>query len=382
MRERPSLTAVARVAVTSAACLLATHDGLAAQDAVSTLAPGIEHREIRRGDFATPGADRWAIHVLTLDPARARLALARALDDGVGVEAASSLAQRHGALAAVNGGYFRTAGTYRGEPVGAMVLGGRLLSEADRGRPALAIGTANGRTRAALVRVVVAAAAVPRGGPGRAIAGFNRPRGADELIAFTPDFHRTTLTGPDGTEVVLRRGRVESVRESAGSSPIPGDGLVLSGSGESGNWLRATLRKGMRCEVRTDVALEPPPGFVAEAVVGGGPVLLRGGQPEEPAAGESFAEEFRTRRHPRTAVGLRSDGTLMLVTVDGRQPERSVGMTLGELAALMKELGADGALNLDGGGSTTMVVAGRVVNGPSDAGGERPVSDALLVFPR
>jgi exopolysaccharide biosynthesis protein len=57
-------------------------------------------------------------------------------------------------------------------------------------------------------------------------------------------------------------------------------------------------------------------------------------------------------------------------------------MTIEELSALMRELGAVSALNLDGGGSTTMVVAGRVVNSPSDASGERPVSDALLVFPR
>jgi exopolysaccharide biosynthesis protein len=111
-------------------------------------------------------------------------------------------------------------------------------------------------------------------------------------------------------------------------------------------------------------------------------VLLLGGRIPEPVAGESYAEEFRNRRHPRTAAGLRGDGTLLLVTVDGRQPELSVGMTIDELASLMRELGADTALNLDGGGSTTMVVAGKLVNSPSDAGGERPVSDALLVFPR
>ena len=90
-----------------------------------TLAPGIEPLEIRRGDFSTDqGPDRWTIHALVLDSQRARLVLARAMDEMVGAETTSSLAARHGALAAINGGYFRTTGTYRGESVGGLITGG------------------------------------------------------------------------------------------------------------------------------------------------------------------------------------------------------------------------------------------------------------------
>ena len=74
--------------------------------------------------------------------------------------------------------------------------------------------------------------------------------------------------------------------------------------------------------------------------------------------------------------------TLLLVTVDGRQQDLSVGMTLPELARLMRSQGAHAAYNLDGGGSTTMVIGDRVANSPSDRGGERLVSDALLVLTR
>lgn len=95
---------------------------------------------------------------------------------------------------------------------------------------------------------------------------------------------------------------------------------------------------------------------------------------------------FATSRHPRTAVGISSNGKrLLLVVVDGRQAGYSDGMTLRELAHLMLDLGARDALNLDGGGSTTMVVGNRkthslqIVNRPSDATGERPVGDALAV---
>lgn len=69
----------------------------------------------------------------------------------------------------------------------------------------------------------------------------------------------------------------------------------------------------------------------------------------------------------------------MIVTVNGRQPGVSVGMTLEELAELMIELGAVDAMNLDGGGSTTMVIRDRVLNIPSD-GTERPVSNAIVII--
>jgi exopolysaccharide biosynthesis protein len=84
-------------------------------------------------------------------------------------------------------------------------------------------------------------------------------------------------------------------------------------------------------------------------------------------------------RHPRTAVGLSRDGTtLFLLTVDGRS-ENSGGMTLVELADAFRRLGAWQAMNFDGGGSTTMVLGGTVVNKPSDTTGEREVGNALLV---
>ena len=74
-------------------------------------------------------------------------------------------------------------------------------------------------------------------------------------------------------------------------------------------------------------------------------------------------------RHPRTMFGIDRAGFAWLVTVDGRQPDTSAGMTLVELQRLAKRIGLTDALNLDGGGSTTMVIAGNVVNHPSDPTG-------------
>jgi hypothetical protein len=113
--------------------------------------------------------------------------------------------------------------------------------------------------------------------------------------------------------------------------------------------------------------------------VGGFPELLaEGTRVGDLGVGERPA--FAATRHPRTAVGYDPlTRRLWLVVVDGRQSPHSSGMTLPELAALLEALGAVEAINLDGGGSSVMVVHGRVVNRPADAAGERPVVNALAL---
>lgn len=119
---------------------------------------------------------------------------------------------------------------------------------------------------------------------------------------------------------------------------------------------------------------------VPVALVSGFPRLLEDGREVE----EGLARErpsFAGVRHPRTAVGISDDRTLVwTVVVDGRQGGYSAGMTLSELARLLESLGAADALNLDGGGSSAMVLAGRVASRPSDPEGERAVANALLVL--
>ena len=348
-----------------------------------TIAPGVEHVEIRRGDFSSDsGADRWTVNVLVLDPSKIRLSLGRAHDLGVGTETPSSMAARRGALAAVNGGYFRTEGPYRGEPAGIVLLAGTVLSEPSRRRPGLAVSNKGVRTRRAVADVDFRAEVVASKKAKRRVDGVNRPRLDGELILFTPEFNRTTLTSPAGIETVVAGGRVLSIMDGQGSSAIPPDGWVVSAHGASAAWVRENMKKGVRVELKSDVRLSPRPGFAPEFVIGGGPRLVEGGRPAAAANPGIYPEGFAAARHPRTAAGVRADGRILLVTVDGRQPAKSVGMTIAELTSLLLELGAVEAVNMDGGGSTAMVVRGRVVNSPSDPIGERAVSDALLVFLR
>ncbi|MEP6493871.1 MAG: phosphodiester glycosidase family protein [bacterium] len=181
------------------------------------------------------------------------------------------------------------------------------------------------------------------------------------------------------TLLYLRRGAVSP----ASGSAIPSDGAVLAayGAGDRTKEVLA-MADGDTVRVRLTTLPRVRNGAAPALLIGGWPRILRDG--ENVAADAPTVEGTISRnaeaKHPRTAVGFSRDSTtLILLTIDGRQ-EKSVGMTLVELANTMRQLGAWQAMNFDGGGSTTMVIDGRVVNAPSDATGEREVGNALLVI--
>jgi exopolysaccharide biosynthesis protein len=347
----------------------------------NTLAPGIEHWELKRGDFNTEGKDRWTINVLSVDAKRARLRLGLATDEIVGAETTSQIARRRGALAAINGGYFRTSGPARGEPIGVLAIDDKVLSEPAKRRAALAVQFDGQQIRTTISHIGLQAT-LQVGAAQRPVSGINRPRAGGELIVFTPEFHRSSLTSAEGLEAIVTNNRITEVVDNAGDQIIPRNGLVISASGRARVWAQRHLRRGATVAFKTQIEARPPLPFKPAYILGGGPQLVGNGKSTTASETAGYATDFYQQRHPRTAIGWRKDGTLILVTVDGRQPQRSVGMTIEELAGLMLELGCVEALNMDGGGSTTMVVKDRVVNSPSDLLGERAVSDALLVFPR
>jgi len=326
----------------------------------------------------------WEIHVLEADPKAIRAEVAHAADAAIGVETTRALARRRGAAAAINGGFYRVGGLLAGDPDGVMMEAGRLLSEPDRGRGAVGFAEERGRTRALFGRLTLDARLEVEGKSPLPVSGIDRERHADETLVFTPEFHRTTLTDPDGVEATVVDGVVTDVR-LGGSSAIPENGLVISFGPEAGASAVAPLEAGDR--VRFEPRLVSQLGddsaawTAARSIVSAGPLLVFAGERVEDWKSESISNVFALARHPRTAVGARADGTLLFVTVDGRDAERSVGMSLPELTGLMLELGAVAAANLDGGGSTTMVVRDRVVNSPSDSNGERANGDAVLLFP-
>jgi hypothetical protein len=220
----------------------------------------------------------------------------------------------------------------------------------------------------------------------RRATGINRARGEADLIVYTPEWGRTTLTDASGVEAVVVDGRVTDIRRGGGATPIPDDGYVVSASGAPAAWLTTALSPGLEV-ARTMRVADParparPMPMEGCSYTSAGPVLMRTGQVVTDFSPEGFVDTFTAYRHPRTAVGISEDrSTLYVVVVDGRQPGVSVGMTLHELAGFLASLGAHEAYNLDGGGSSTFVVDDQVMNHPSD-GRERRRCDAILFLPR
>jgi len=352
-----------------------------------SVAPGVTLVHLTDQSLLEPPAP-VSVWLLKLDLASADLRAALATDEIVDTETVAETAARRQAIAAVNAGFFLLPS---GDPAGIYKVNGQLVS--DTRRPRGAVGFLRSGDSLGLIYGRVAATMLLRV-PRRAgqdtrmeIAGVDTTRHRGKLMLFTPAYHADTDTAKGGLEWVVRGKplRVESAPQTAGKTPIPRDGFVLSYGGTAAPPPLSALTRGTRVELETTYnALDRPSGdwARAEAIVGGAGLLIRDGRSVDDWTVEQLTAGFPETRHPRTLIGTHSDGSVWLITVDGRQPRLSAGMSLYELRSLASRLGLVQALNLDGGGSTTMWVQGQIVNSPSDPAGPRKVSDALLDFRR
>jgi hypothetical protein len=335
---------------------------------------GVVHR------FIYSAAGPWAIHVLEARADRCwSLAGLKSSGGATGRQPTSELvrtaAAREDVAGGVNADFFLF--TPPGVPVGLLVADGRLIA-GPIAQPALAADSAG---RVHIGRFETAGHVTVNNGRVE-LTGWNRnaPNG---VAFFDPAWGSATDTATGVLEIVLDDSpayRVAMIDTMPAGVGIPATGAVL----RVGRNAPASLRNRMLAvplgsPVTVVVALRP---FHPREAVGGRPMLVRAGAiaAHLDSVGRSG---FATSRHPRTAAGISRDGSrVYLVTVDGRQAPYSDGMRLDELASLMLALGSHEAVNLDGGGSTAMVVAEgdtafRVVNRPSDRAGERAVGDAV-----
>ena len=206
------------------------------------------------------------------------------------------------------------------------------------------------------------------------IKGLNRQRITNDLVLFNRNYGSSTRTNEHGREVRIRQGRAVEI-SSKGNMALDNNSLVLSGHGVNADAL-ARIRRGDR--VAVDQTLGSRTADEARLVAGAGPLLLENGQVNVRVREEAIAPDIAYGRAPRTGAGVTADGTVLLMVVDGRS-QNSAGMTLKEFAQYLKRFGAVSAVNFDGGGSSEMVLDGRIMNRPSD-GSERPVSIGLGVF--
>ena len=300
-----------------------------------------------------------------------------------GRESISKMTERRGALIGINADFF----PFTGDPLGACVIDSELVSEPSN-RVALCVmddSTAKFDNATFDGKLTLANKV------SRQIDGINRDRATNQVVLYTSTWGVSTFTKYAGTEVVLssdqlpiRVGQdvtftVTEVRANAKNTAVPKGGAVLSSGGPAAAFLKANLQPGDKLTVRMDIkSLGGLDWTKVRQSVGGGTWLLKNGREFIDTEAAGFGASFASARHPRTAAGVSADGKLMLVTVDGRQAI-SRGINLPDLSALMKRLGAVNAINLDGGGSTTLSYRGIVVNSPS-GGEQRPVADGILIF--
>ena len=378
-----------------AVCVFAVY--VRAQD-YRTVRDGIEYAELTRDVAGQP----VRMNLLRLDLRKVRLDVVHAMDAAIGTETTSSIAARHNAIAAINSGFFRLdTSAFAGEAVGTLMIDGELLSESSRNRIALKIVNRKKLTEVSLERSVVN----PWFGFGDLhfqvkLSGVDREAKDGESVLFGPEFGKTTLTAAKGTDVILTKCarvvrkdvfhidcRNAVVADEAANSAIPRDGYVVAlGKADSKEkkmllYELKLYQAGKPGQRRYTVRFENASGMlprVDEDAVAGVPQLISGGKVDVTWELEKTSKSFVETRHPRTAVAKLKDGKFLMITVDGRS-ESSGGIGLYDLANLLLEFGATDAMNLDGGGSTTMFLDGRVVNHPSDKEGERRVSDAIVV---
>lgn len=322
----------------------------------------------------------FAIQVVSVDlTAPSTLDTALGTSELAGLETTSSIATRHDALVAINGDFAMSSG----RPVHAYAEDGRLLQSEQTAGRSFAVDAAETTAYVGFPKQTIS---VARGdGAVQPIAKVNAGGpGFDDVIEFTKEGGALEQPSGNGCSARLRvldlpsldaagQARQQQMVEhvQCDGTPLPfGDGDVLSAAaGGSKEAFIRSLTPGEQLLHRWSLGW---PGV--KDSLGGNPDLLSNGAitPSVDGTGAFFS------RNPRTAVAA-GPGKVHLVVVDGRQPGYSVGMTLRELARFLRTLGATDALNLDGGGSSTMVINGAVTNRPSDAT-ERGVANALLVL--
>jgi hypothetical protein len=355
-----------------------------------TVAPGIVHRRV------VVNSGPWRMNVLEVDLRTPGLRIlgVRANDAFKTREKVTSMAARHqSVIAGVNADFFNVR---TGESENNVVIEGDIIKGVgetdsphdsyDNLHSQLGIDWNN---RPYIERFGLDARIVSRGQAVR-LDGINFRADSASLVLYTKavgDSAPVDTLGRDFSWVPLRflRRDGDALVYQVHGPARRGGSMNLSSGGAlaAGGISRKTVEKlaRARATIRVVARLTPDRGRLRTAI-GGWPRLIRDGKRNAEYSDilEGTFPRFAAGRHPRTAIGFNADTTkLIALVVDGRRPS-DAGMSLVELADAMLSLGAHNAIAFDGGGSTTMVVQGKVVNRPSDSAGERPVGSGLLIM--
>jgi hypothetical protein len=350
----------------------------AAPAAVTQLLPGVTYQHILRWTPAGP----IAMYVVTAPKPQGLYKLTPLLSNGTikGRERVSSMERsvsRQMTTVGVNGDFFSWTG---GWPSGLLMRGGIVEHQSALGRAALGVDTD------ANLHVDKVPWSGRWHGPDNIwypVSQLNEPPRQNAVALFTPVWGDKT-PAVTGTTIVLEPfppsaprtdlvGTIVGVNDGD-STPVPPDGAVLVARGTAARPF-AALPIGTPVTVRLPL---PANWSAVTDALSSGPTLVRDGKPIF-NAGEALTPVQLHGRDPRTAIGQRADGSIVMLAVDGRRPGWSIGITNWDLAQTLVHYGCITGFALDSGGSTTIAFDGKVLNRPSDTSGERPVGEALVI---
>lgn len=326
--------------------------------ATRTIAPGVVHKVYRGSMY---------INVLDVDLKNPAIQVRPVLagQSFNRLEEVKDQAQKVQALAAVNGNYFKRDGT----PLGTLIMDGEWISGPIFDRTSLGI-TEDGKVLVDPVTLHGSLETSNADVPSVWVNNINQPRrSGSHLIAYTRRWGPSVQMAYAGTLIAVdATGRIVDKQER--HIGIPWGGVVLSDSKTS----KISL---LNVGDLVNLSWQPGPSEWKKVVhaVSGGPVLIRNGKLYVGLKDENFRKSWTSNQiHARTAIGVTADRRLLLATIEGPH-------TLWDVAKFLKKLGAVDALNLDGGGSTTMVVNGATVT-KNRSTFERRVASSLVVLPR
>lgn len=328
------------------------------------------------------------VHILEVDPELAAIKVVRARESDPGVDTVSNIAKKHNALAAINGSFFELKEPFVGISSGVLKVGGEFYfcPQKERG----AIGWKE-KPNIVLIDRLKMQAELLLGEKSYPIDGINRPRKDQESVLYTSHFSSSTFSQTGVIELAIGTAGTPLFIHLLGNTMIPPNGFVYSMGIDAPFRLPNPFFPG--CLASFTIFLEPlnHPENTAEwqevdNIFSGTPILIDAGRIAD-FCQEKIKDSFIHNRHPRTAIGITETGKWIFVVADGRIPG-SAGMNLMELAHFMKNLGCSYALNLDGGGSSTLYLAGALANTPCGGhendeqkiGMEMPVGDVFLIF--
>ena len=274
-----------------------------------------------------------------------------------------TIASRNNSIAAVNGTYFKPQ---NGVPLGTLMIDKKVYTGPIHNRVAMGIGKNEFKMAQVQFNSTLKA-----GRQSLKIDNINQPRMLSTYtLLYTRDWGLTSPTPPKyGVNIAIQDNKITAI--SYGSTAIPENGYVISGP-------KAKLEPFfMAKKIELHIKMVPQWENI-DHIISGGPYLIKDGEVFIDVTAQKLGAI--TGKNPRTAIGYTAHNEFIMVTVDGRE-HASVGMTLGELARMMKGFGCINAMNLDGGGSTVMYVQGKVVNNPAQKGGI-PISNALTISER